>query len=148
MGRSMATLEAEVASILAIIGHAAGLLPSIATIFAILWYLANLYDWWNARRLKTIGTVAYDHAVANLPSATPAPVAVILGSIAAAHAVNEAVANLPSATPAPVAVILGSNAYAQAVANLPSAIPAPVAVILGSLASAHAVNEAVAKTEE
>jgi len=116
----MATLEAEVASILAIIGHAAGLLPSIATIFAILWYLANLYDWWNARRLKTIGTVAYDHAVANLPSATPAP----------------------------VAVILGSNAYAQTVANLPSAIPAPVAVILGSLASAHAVNEAVAKTEE
>jgi hypothetical protein len=88
----MATLEAEIASILAIIGHAAGLLPSIATIFAILWYLANLYDWWNARRLKTIGTKAYNQTVANLPSTTPASVAVMTGSIASAIAVNQAVA--------------------------------------------------------
>ena len=92
MGRTMATLEAEIASILAIIGHAVGALPAIATLCAILWYVANLYDWWNARRLKTIGTKAYDHAVANLPSATPAPVAVVLGSLASAHAINEAVA--------------------------------------------------------
>ena len=92
MGRTMATLEAEIASILAIIGHAVGALPAIATLCAILWYLANLYDWWNARRLKTIGSNAYAQTVANLPSATPAPVAVILGSLASAHAVNEAVA--------------------------------------------------------
>ena len=94
MGRTMATLEAEIASIFAIIGHAVGALPAIATLCAILWYLANLYDWWNARRLKTIGSNAYAQAqaVANLPSATPAPVAVILGSLASAHAVNEAVA--------------------------------------------------------
>ena len=92
MGRTMATLEAEIASIFAIIGHAVGALPAIATLCAILWYLANLYDWWNARRLKTIGTKAYDQAVANLPSGTPAPVAVALGSLASAHAVNEAVA--------------------------------------------------------
>ena len=92
MGRTMATLEAEIASILAIVGHAVGALPAIATLCAILWYLANLYDWWNARRLKTIGTVAYDHAVANLPSTTPASVAVMTGSIASAVAVNQAVA--------------------------------------------------------
>ena len=92
MGRTMATLEAEIASILAIIVHAVGALPAIATLCAILWYLANLYDWWNARRLKTIGSNAYAQTVANLPSATPAPVAVILGSLASAHAVNEAVA--------------------------------------------------------
>ena len=92
MGRTMATLEAEIASIFAIIGHAVGALPAIATLCAILWYLANLYDWWNARRLKTIGSNAYAQTVANLPSATPAPVAVILGSLASAHAVNEAVA--------------------------------------------------------
>jgi hypothetical protein len=88
----MATLEAEIASIFAIIGHAVGALPAIATLCAILWYVANLYDWWNARRLKTIGSNAYAQTVANLPSATPAPVAVILGSIASAHAINEAVA--------------------------------------------------------
>jgi len=92
MGRTMATLEAEIASLVAIVGHAVGALPAIATLCAILWYLANLYDWWNARRLKTIGSNAYAQTVANLPSATPAPVAVILGSLASAHAVNEAVA--------------------------------------------------------
>ena len=94
MGRTMATLEAEIASILAIVGHAVGALPAIATLCAILWYLANLYDWWNARRLKAIGSNAYAQTVANLPSATPAPVAVILGSLASAHAVNEAVAKM------------------------------------------------------
>jgi len=92
MGRTMATLEAEIASLVAIVGHAVGALPAIATLCAILWYVANLYDWWNARRLKTIGTKAYDHAVANLPSATPASVAVMTGSIASAVAVNQAVA--------------------------------------------------------
>lgn len=52
MGRSMAYFEAEAASMVAIIGHIAGILPAVATLAALLWYVANLYDWVQSKRKK------------------------------------------------------------------------------------------------
>ena len=61
----MADFEAEVASAFAVLGHFAGLLPAVATIFALMWYAINIWESptvqaWRARRKANPITVQED----------------------------------------------------------------------------------------
>ena len=51
MGQTMLRLDAEVASAFAILGHMAGALPAIATLFAIIWYMINVWESQTVKRL-------------------------------------------------------------------------------------------------
>ena len=50
----------EVASLAAVLGALVGVLPSIATIFAILWYSILLYDRLLSRRFRRVPAVQLD----------------------------------------------------------------------------------------
>ena len=93
MGGTMARVEAEVLAIGSVLGSVFGALPYFVALLAAIWYMINIWEstpvqnYLAKRRLRAIGTAAYEKTVSTLPEAVPMPTAVVIGSLASAKAV-------------------------------------------------------------